>query len=90
MTIQMVKFGILLNGRPSAKEAFLRINQIINSEGSNPQNIRLDFKGVEILTSSYADELLTGLNKSYNGINIEIVNAETPAVKETIEIVKNA
>lgn len=80
----MVKFGTLLNSRPAAREAFLRLKQIIN--GSS-EDIVLDFAGVEILTPSYADELLDLLKNEYGNKKIKIENAQTAAVRDTLQAV---
>jgi len=61
-TIEMKKFGTLLNGRPEAKEAVARVRQMIN--GSR-EDILVDFSGVEILTPSFGDEFLYGLSELY-------------------------
>lgn len=64
MTLQMIKFGNILNSRPTGREAVLRARQIIN--GSNEsEGIVLDFSGVEVLTPSFADEFVKGLKEIY-------------------------
>ena len=85
MIIQMLKFDIVLNGRPPAREAVLRIQQIINGS-IDKEDIILDFAGVEVLTPSYADELLKGLKEKYNADKIKIINT-SPAVSETLKII---
>ncbi len=82
--ILMNKYGNLLNNRPSAKEAFLRMNQIINTEDKDTI-IVLDFAGVEVLSPSYADEILTQLKKKYGKKRVEVENANAQVVKKTIE-----
>ncbi len=65
MTLQMIKFGNILNSRPAGREAVLRAKQIVN--GSNePEGIILDFSGVEVLTPSFADEFVKGLKGIYS------------------------
>ncbi len=81
----MQKFGTVLNGRPTGREALLRLRQIINGS-ADKENIVLDFSGVEVLTPSYADELLKGLRDHYGKEKIEIVNALGPAA-ETIQAI---
>lgn len=85
MVIQMSKFNTVLNGRPSAREAILRIQQII-SGSVDKEDIVLDFTEVEVLTPSYADELLIGLKEKYNADKIKIINT-SPAVSETFKII---
>jgi hypothetical protein len=81
MRIQMKKFGTLLNSRPAGREAALRIFQIANGF-LNDKEMILDFAGVEVLTPSFADELIRLLKERYEDIKIE--NTETPAVRDTI------
>jgi len=87
MTIKMIKFGILLNSRPAGKEVALRMFQMINGF-IDEKEIILDFAGVEILTPSFADELIHSLKDKYGEERkIKIENAETPTVKDTIATV---
>jgi hypothetical protein len=86
MTITMTKFGTVLNGRPSAREAVLRLHQIINGSADR-EDVVLDFGGVEVLTPSYADELLRGLSEKYTRSKIKIENGSS-AVLEVIETVE--
>lgn len=87
MTIQMLKFNTVLNGRPSAKEAVLRIQQIINGSVAT-EDVILDFSGVEILTPSFADELLHGLGEKYGPDKVKVINT-SQAVSETIKVIAN-
>ncbi|MBU4370006.1 STAS-like domain-containing protein [Patescibacteria group bacterium] len=84
MNIVMKKFGILLNSRPAGREAALRIFQIVNGS-IDEKEVILDFAGVEILTPSFADELLYLLKDKYKAIKeIKVKNTETPVVADTI------
>ncbi len=85
MTIQMSKFNTVLNGRPSAKEAALRIQQIVNGSAER-EDVVLDFTGVEVLTPSYADELLRALREKYGTDKVKIINT-SKAVAETLQAV---
>ena len=86
MTIQMLKFNAVLNGRPSAKETVLRIQQIVNGSAEK-EDVVLDFAGVEVLTPSFADELLTGLREKYGSEKIKIINT-SQAVSETFKAIE--
>ena len=83
----MFKFNTVLNGRPAAREASLRIQQIINGS-SDKEDMVLDFSGVEVLTPSYADELLKALREKYSSEKIKIVNT-TPTVSKTLEAISS-
>jgi len=87
MTVQMSKFNTVLNGRPAAKEAALRIQQIVNGS-ADKEDIALDFLGVEVLTPSYADELLQALKDKYGSEKIRIVNT-APTVSETLRAISS-
>jgi len=83
MKVLMSKFNNVLNGRPSAREDFLRIKQIVNGVGKT-EIIELDFEGVEVLSPSYADELLTSLKNVYGSEKISIHNTSS-GVSETFK-----
>lgn len=85
MIIQMSKFNTVLNGRPSAKEAASRIQQIVNGSADH-EDIILDFTEVQVLTPSYADELLRTLREKYGVNKIKIINT-SKAVAETLKAV---
>ncbi len=86
MTVQMSKFNTVLNGRPVAREAALRIQQIVNGTAKT-EDVVLDFTGVEVLSPSYADELMTVLRTKYGNEKVKVVNT-TQAVSETFEAVE--
>lgn len=84
--IQMKKFGKVLNSRPAAKEAVLRVKQIING---SKEDITLDFSDVEILTPSFADEFVRGLKEMYKDKKIEFQGIEqNEVIKDTLKAVK--
>ena len=87
MRIEMRKFGTLLNGRTSGTEAALRLFQIVNSAEDN-KTITLDFDGVEILTPSFADELISQTKKRYkDSKKLKFDNIETTVVKDTLRAI---
>lgn len=85
MIILMSKFNTVLNGRPAAREAALRIQQIVNGS-ADKEGVVLDFSGVEVLTPSYADELMRTLNEKYGSEKVIITNT-SKAVAETFQAV---
>lgn len=79
MTLQMIKFGNILNSRPAGQEAVLRAKQIVN--GSNDsEGIVVDFSDVEILTPSFADEFVKGLKEIYRDKEITFEGITTNSV----------
>ena len=85
--VEMKKFGTLLNSRPAGREAALRIFQIVNGYNKDEDMI-LDFKGVEILTPSFADELINMLYEKYQNRKIKLENQETATVQDTIKSIQ--
>lgn len=83
----MVKFGKLLNSRPAGREAGLRIVQIVNGS-TEQEDIILDFGGVEILTPSFADELLHFLWRKYGREKVKIENAQTLTVADSLKAIE--
>ncbi|MCX6796688.1 MAG: DUF4325 domain-containing protein [Candidatus Falkowbacteria bacterium] len=84
MILEMKKFGNILNSRPAASEAVLRVKQIIN--GSEDKEITLDFCNVEVLTPSFADEFAKGLKKLYPNEQIRYQGYENnKIVKDVLE-----
>lgn len=81
----MLKFNTVLNGRPSAKEAASRIQQIVNGSAER-EDVVLDFAGIEVLTPSYADELLRILRAKYGVDKVKTINT-SEAVTETFNAV---
>jgi len=71
MIIQIKKFGKFLNSRPAAKEAVLRVKQIING---STENLILDFNEVIVLTPSFADELINGIKEKYPNKKLKFIN----------------
>ncbi|MBI1812289.1 STAS-like domain-containing protein [Candidatus Peregrinibacteria bacterium] len=90
MTIQVQKFGKVLNARPAGREAFLAIrpslpshNVDAGSDRGKTEDIIIDFDGVEVLTPSFADEFVTPLTQLYPG-RISFANTENITVRKTL------
>ncbi len=65
----------------------MRLFQIINGSAEK-EDLVLDFAGVEILTPSYASELLHLLKERY-GDKVKFENVETPTVRDTLKAIQN-
>lgn len=86
MKILMQKFGTLLNARSNGREAALRLFQIIN--GVDDKQIILDFKSVEIMTPSFADEFINQIKLRYkNNRDLSFENLETEVIRDTLKII---
>lgn len=82
MTIQMIKFGEILNSRTAAREAVLRVKQIVNG---SPENIVMDFSRVILLTPSFADEIIKGIKEAYPDKEINYSGIEdNEAIRNTL------
>ena len=85
MTLQMIKFGNVLNSRPAGREAVLRAKQILN--GFTDSEVQLDFSSVEVLTPSFADEFIKGLKAEYKDKKVTFMEFEKNVViKETLAL----
>lgn len=84
----MLKFNTVLNGRPATRETALRIQQIVNGS-VDKEDIVLDFSGVEVLTPSYADELLKALKDKYGSEKVRVINT-APTISETLQAVNSS
>ena len=85
MTLQMIKFGNVLNSRPAGREAVLRAKQILN--GFTDSEVQLDFSSVEVLTPSFADEFIKGLKAEYKDKKVTLMDFEKNVViKETLAL----
>ncbi|PJC38727.1 hypothetical protein CO044_03435 [Candidatus Peregrinibacteria bacterium CG_4_9_14_0_2_um_filter_38_9] len=85
MTLQMIKFGSILNSRPAGREAVLRAKQILN--GFTDNEVQLDFSSVEVLTPSFADEFIKGLKNEYLDKKVTFMEFEKNVViKETLDL----
>lgn len=84
MIIQLKKFGTTLVSRPSGKEALLAFRPMLNQINENEEVI-IDFKGVMVLTPSWADEFLTPLSKQF-GERIQLRNMDNSSIKATLSI----
>lgn len=83
----MKKFGPILNSRPDGREAALGLFQIIN--GTEENEIVLDFAGVVVLTPSFADEFLSDVRERYTGHKkVRLQNTDSISVKEALKALK--
>ncbi len=86
MKLEIKKFGTYLISRPEGRDAFLVIkNQFIPL--NTLDNIQLDFAGVEVMTPSWLDEVVTGLAQVYGKSHIQYLNTLNASVKMSLETV---
>ena len=86
MVIQLKKFGLVLNSRPSGKEAYMAYGPTL-SQWDRDESIIVDFDGVEVLSPSWADEFLSPLFEKY-GENVKFKNQSNASVQATLKVLK--
>lgn len=83
MKIEIKKFGNLLVSRPAGREAFLVIKAYFKP-ASSVEPIELDFTGVQVMTPSWLDEVLGGLQREF-GDRVRCLPSENPTVIESLK-----
>jgi len=87
MIIQVGKFGRLLISRPAGREAFLAAKAYILAKDAK-EEIVFDFKDVDVLSPSWADEFITGILSLYKDNSHKFINTINPSVRETLKILE--
>lgn len=88
MRIDVGKFGQFLTSRPAGREAFLAARAYaIPRESSG--TIELDFSNVKVLTPSWIDEFLRGLEDEYGADRITLLPSDNPSVELSILAIKD-
>ena len=86
MTIFFKKFGSILIGRDSGREAFAAFLPSLNNIKDN-EKIEIDFDGVDVFSPSWGDEFLSSLLKKFNN-RVILKNTTNPSVKSVIEFLE--
>lgn len=87
MKIDVSKFGTILLSRPTGREAFLAARAYTIPKEGNEQ-IEVDFSNVDVLTPSWADEFLSGLEQEFGRDRITIVEGDNLSVKTTLSTLR--
>jgi len=88
MVIRLEKFGTTLLSRPSGKEAFLVLSQLLMDLKEN-EIVEVDFEGVLTLAPGWADEFLTPLLNQLND-KLILLPSDNPSVHATLKILQEA
>lgn len=89
MRIDVSKFGTILISRPAGREAFLTARAYsIPKDSQEP--IELDFSRVKVLTPSWADEFVRGLEQEFGSSRVMIIEGENLSVKTTFETLRTS
>ena len=86
MTIEIKNFGDILISRPAGKEAFHLADAYVLKKVANDEPIILDFKDVNVLTPSWADEFITNLQSKFSN-PIDFLHTDNPSVKATLSVI---
>ncbi len=88
MRIDVSAFGKILISRPQGREAFLAARAyVVPTDPGEP--IDLDFCAVDVLTPSWADEFLRGLEQERGPENIRVLPGGNMSVQLALKAVKN-
>ncbi len=87
MKIELKKFGNMLISRPSGREAFLVMQSSLIKGVSKNELIEVDFSGVEVLTPSWADEVITKLFEKFK--TVKLLNTENESVQATLKTLRD-
>lgn len=87
MKIEIKKFGEILTSRPAGREASLVIKSYLKPKNES-EPIELDFTGVKVMTPSWLDEVLQGLQAEY-GARVCCLPSDNPTVIESLKAIKD-
>lgn len=87
MNVAMKNFGDMLMSRPAGREDFLKAKAYIFCDLTPDDIIVLDFKDVNALAPSWADEFLTGIKENFSN-KIEYINTDSKAVSDTLNFLE--
>ena len=86
MLIELKKFGKVLSSRPSGKEAYMSAKAyILPQDNSDDTSIEIDFRGVDVLSPSWADEFLTPITEEKK-YTVKLLHCGNPTVVATLEL----
>lgn len=86
MKIEVSRFGRVLLSRPAGHEAFLAARAYVLPQKSSGI-IELDFSRVAVLTPSWADEFIRGLETEVGGKNVKILEGGNASVRLSLKAI---
>lgn len=86
MRIDVSKFGKILISRPQGREAFLAARAYVLPR-KEQRVLELDFGGVAVLTPSWADEFIRGLQKEAGDRNVKILEGGNASVRLSLKTI---
>ncbi|KKT92263.1 MAG: hypothetical protein A3E37_01470 [Candidatus Andersenbacteria bacterium RIFCSPHIGHO2_12_FULL_46_9] len=88
MRIDMNQFGRFLISRPAGREAFLAARAYSLPKNTNAK-IELDFSHVTVLTPSWIDEFMHGLEQEYKPDQIKVLPTNNSSVTLALKAIRN-
>lgn len=76
----------MLISRVSGREAFLIMQSSLVKNLDKNELIEIDFSGVDVLTPSWADEVITKLYEKFR--NVKLSNTNNESVEQTLKILR--
>ncbi|MCK5123488.1 MAG: STAS-like domain-containing protein [Candidatus Pacebacteria bacterium] len=86
MRIELKKFGEILISRPAGREAYLAMQAYILKGIKRDEPIEIDFSGVKVLAPSWADEVITKIDRGFE--NVKLLNTKNSSVQATLETLR--
>lgn len=86
MKIDISSFGDILVSHPAGKDAFLMAQAYIFNTLNTNDILQLDFANVKVLTSSWADEFITGIKNTYKN-KLDFINTQNESVAASLKTV---
>lgn len=86
MRIELKKFGEMLISRPAGREAFLVISAYLIRDLGKNEEIEINFKGVKVLTPSWADEVIPKISERFK--NLRLTNTDNITVQQTLKTLR--
>ena len=86
MTIQLKKFGEILTSRPAGREAWLALSAYQLKDVKPSELITIDFKGVKVLSPSWADEVITKIVRQFS--KVKLLNTKNSSVQATLKTLR--
>lgn len=87
MKISIVKFGTFLISRPAGREAFLVMRAYFKPL-TESELIELDFEGIEVVTPSWLDEVVTGLQDLYGKNRVICLPSNNQTIDESLKAIR--
>ena len=86
MRFELVKFGEILYSRQSGQSDSGSLSLELNNL-KDDEEIILDFKGIKVLSPSWADEIITPLIERCGIDRVKLINTDNVSVQSTLKFI---